>query len=323
VLLQETFAGIWIDSVGAFEEDGMIELRSVVLSLLAGGLLLIGGPLVLAQGSKSQFGVKPSGSDDDFTGLDSVYKNSTPDRVNAVIYPVQSATIGSEVRGILQAVNHREGQAVKQGEVLAEVSKPRYEAIVGEFRGNYVSIKESLERSREDLKTQEETYGNRASTYQQLIRAKYEVRVMEGKLEEAEHKLRQAELNLEACVLKAPFSGLIAVLYRDSHETVDYLEKVMEIVDTKKVYARVNWPEARLAELSIGSKVRFQREGKTYEGVVEKMSSLIDPGSKSKRIHILIDNPDQALQVGMSGTVTPDAATKKSSLSESGGIGNP
>ncbi len=293
----------------------MSEFRRVVLTLFLVGVLLVGVAGVPALADDLEPGSKRATSGDDAAGPDSPTKGPAQDRINAVIYPFQSATIGSEVRGILQAVNYKEGQVLKEGDVLAEVSKPRYEAIVGEFRGNYVSIKESLERAKEDLKTQQQTHDNRATTYQQLIRVKYEVSVLEGKLEEAENKLKQAELNLEACVLKAPFSGAIAVVYKEAYETVDYLEKVVEIVDTSKVYARINWPEARLSEVALGKKISFRRDGKVFEGVVEKMSALIDPGSKSKRIHVVIDNADHSLQIGMSGTATLSDATKRSSLS--------
>ncbi|MEW6351527.1 MAG: efflux RND transporter periplasmic adaptor subunit [Thermodesulfobacteriota bacterium] len=281
---------------------------SLAVALLVWGL----GIEVGAQSTEAQRGVKTSTVANELDNLDAALKSTQPDGVNAVIYPYQSATIGSEVRGILNAVNFKEGQAVQSGDILAEVSKPRYEAIVGEFKGNYHAIKESLDRAREEVKVYEQTYEHRANTYQQLLKAKYEVKVLEGKLEEAEHKLKQADLNLQACVLRAPFAGTIAVLYRDPYETVDYLEKVAELIDTRKVYARVNWPESRLSEVAIGKKARFKYRDRLYEGVIDKMSSLIDPGSKSKRIHILIDNPAGTLQVGMSGSVTLDNTRKTS-----------
>jgi RND family efflux transporter MFP subunit len=225
------------------------------------------------------------------------------DRINGVIYPFRAATVGSEVRGIVDLINAKEGQPVKEGDVIAEISKARYEAIVGEFRGNYDAVVRTLERAKEDLALQERLYERRAATFDDLSKARSQARILESRKEEAEHKLKQAELNLKACVLTAPFTGNITVLYHEPAEPVDNLEKVFGVIDTSKVYARVNWPEARLSELAVGKKAVFHYDGKTYEGTVDKIASLIDPGSKSKRIHILIDNPDGRLQVGMSGAV--------------------
>ncbi|MFH0824388.1 MAG: efflux RND transporter periplasmic adaptor subunit [Pseudomonadota bacterium] len=225
------------------------------------------------------------------------------DRINAVIYPVQSATISTEVRGLLDNLKVKEGEQVKQGDVLAEVSKARYEAVVGEFKGNYDAVVRTLERAREELVIQEELYGRRATTYDEVNKARSQIGVLEARKYEAEHKLAQAELNLKACIIKAPFTGAVAVLYHEPYEAVDNLEKVLGVVDTSKVFARANWPEGRLADLKIGKKAVFTYEGKNFDGVVERVSTLIDPASKSKRVHVLIENPLGKLQVGMSGTL--------------------
>jgi membrane fusion protein, multidrug efflux system len=230
-----------------------------------------------------------------------------PEVFNAVIYPFQSATVGTEVRGIVDLINVKEGDRVERGAVVSEISKARYEAVVGEFRGNYEAVARTLDRAREELAIQEETYEKRATTFDDLSKARSQVKVLDARKEEAEFKLRQAELNLKACVLSAPFSGLIGVLYHQPFEAVENLEKVFELVDTSKVYARVNWPESRLSELALGKKATFQYGGATWEGVIEKISSLIDPASKSKRVHVLIDNSNGKLQVGMSGTLTLSA----------------
>lgn len=219
----------------------------------------------------------------------------------AVVYPYQSATVGSPVRGVLNAINYKEGEKVKDGAVVAEVSKPRYSAILGEFRSNYEAVSRTLERARKELEIQEDLWEKRATTYDDLLRAQSQVSILESRKREAAFKMKQAEIDLDACVLNAPFSGSIAVLYRDPYETVDYLEKVFEIVDTSKVYARANWPEARLSEVKLGKKAMFNYKGKSYEGEIEKISTLIDPASKSKRVHVIIDNPDGELEVGMSG----------------------
>ncbi len=81
------------------------------------------------------------------------------DRISAVIYPYQSATVGTEVRGIVDLMNFKEGQTINKGDIVAEISKERYEAIVGEFKGNYEAVVRTLERAREELAIQKELFG--------------------------------------------------------------------------------------------------------------------------------------------------------------------
>jgi hypothetical protein len=63
-------------------------------------------------------------------------------------------------------------------------------------------------------------------------------------------------------------------------------------------------------------KAVFHYGGQTYEGVIEKISGLIDPASKSKRVHVLIDNPKGKLEVGMSGALSLTGQQKVSMKSE-------
>jgi membrane fusion protein (multidrug efflux system) len=239
-----------------------------------------------------------------------------PEAINAVIYPLQSATVGTEVRGVIDFMKYKEGESVKEGAVVAEISRARYEAIVGEFKGNYDAVVRSLDRAKEEQALQEELFEKRASTNDDLLKARAQVKVLEARKEEAEFKLKQAEINLKSCIIKAPFSGSISVLYHEPYETADNLEKLFGIISTEKVYARANWPEARLAELAIGKNAAFIYEGKRYEGTIDKISSLIDPASKTKRVHILIDNIQGRLEVGMSGSVNLLEKRSASSKSE-------
>ncbi|MBI5250033.1 MAG: efflux RND transporter periplasmic adaptor subunit [Desulfomonile tiedjei] len=229
---------------------------------------------------------------------------TTPEKLSAVIYPYQSCTVSTEVRGIVDFMKFKEGDPLEKDVVVSEISRARYESIVGEFRGNYEAVVRTLERAKENLAVQEELYDKRACTFDDILKARSEVRILEARKNEAEFKLKQAQLNLDACIIRAPFSGNVSVLYHEPYEAVENLEKLFGVVDTSKVYARVNWPESRLSELEMGKKAYFQYGGRTYEGAIEKISSLIDPASKSKRVHILIDNPNGKLQVGMSGSVS-------------------
>ncbi|MDQ7782089.1 MAG: efflux RND transporter periplasmic adaptor subunit [Desulfomonilaceae bacterium] len=234
---------------------------------------------------------------------ESLVSRELPNEVNAVIYPYQSATLGSEVRGIVDRINFQEGDPVSAGALLAEVSPAKYEAVHGEFKSNEEAIARTLAEARSNLRIREDLYQNRACTQEDVDASRFQVQVLEARYEEAKFKTEQSRLNLQACRIKAPFSGLIAVRYRDSHETVDFLEKILEVVDISKVYARANWPEAGIPQLAIGKRAYFSYRGKSYEGKIARIAPLIDPASKSKRVHVLLENPDNRLEVGMSGSV--------------------
>jgi multidrug efflux pump subunit AcrA (membrane-fusion protein) len=88
--------------------------------------LLAGSPYVHGQGATSQADVLKPTSAADKAGSDADLNIRRPEQINAVIYPFQSATMSTEVRGLVDLLNYQEGDSVKKGEVVAEVSKARY-----------------------------------------------------------------------------------------------------------------------------------------------------------------------------------------------------
>jgi multidrug resistance efflux pump len=109
---------------------------------------------------------------------------------------------------------------------------------------------------------------------------------------------------LESCEIKAPFSGYLAVRYKQPDETVERLEKVFALVDTSKVHAVANVPELMLDEFPKGKEAFFLlTPEKRFKGTVDRVGKLIDPKSRTKRVFLLINNSDNKLEVGMTGTM--------------------
>jgi multidrug resistance efflux pump len=131
-----------------------------------------------------------------------------------------------------------------------------------------------------------------------------DVEITGQKIKEAIEDLTIARLNLQACEIKAPFSGFLAVRYKQPFETVDRLEKVFAILDSSKVYAVANVPETMLHRFPKDAEATFvHSSGKKFKGKVERLGKLIDPKSMTKRVHVLIDNPQNELEIGSSGTL--------------------
>jgi multidrug efflux pump subunit AcrA (membrane-fusion protein) len=93
-------------------------------------------------------------------------------------------------------------------------------------------------------------------------------------------------------------------LYNKQHESVQRFDQLFLMADTSKVYAVVNAPEQILTQLRKGLPAIFVRpDGERYMGVVARISKPIDPSSKTKRVHVLINNAASKLEMGMLGAV--------------------
>lgn len=230
----------------------------------------------------------------------------TPTIEAAIIQPYRFADVGTEVGGIVSAVNFDVGQSVRKGEVVAVISPRRYalEASRAEARARSLSV--SADRAEEDLKIEEELLAMDASTKQQVMRAKAHAQAAELQRDEAKEQLKIAQYNLEQCRIRAPYDGYIVERYKQPHEPVNRLEKLFGIVDTSEVYAVGNVPETLLGRFAMGAAVVFEHgSGKKYRGRVAKIGRVIDTKSATKKVYVLIKNPDGDLEMGTSGTLRP------------------
>jgi len=222
----------------------------------------------------------------------------------AIIHPYQSANVGAEVSGVLKAINFQEGDPVKKGDVVAVLFKERDAALLRKAEEKLAGLQLELKRAEVDLKIKEELSTLGAATRQEYEKAVAELEITDQKVKEAKEELKIADLNLKACEVKAPFSGYLAVRYKQPFETVDRLEKVFAILDSSKVYAVANIPESMLQRFPKDSEAIFvHSNGTKYKGKVERSGKLIDPKSMTKRVYILIDNAKEELEIGSSGTL--------------------
>jgi RND family efflux transporter MFP subunit len=221
-----------------------------------------------------------------------------------IINPYRTANIGTEVSGIIDRFDPEEGDLVRSGQLVCEVSRGRYTLMAQKAAEEVKGLEMAVARAERSLKIMQDLIAQEAATKQDLLKAQTEFEMSKTALEKAIKEKDLAELNLESCQVIAPFKGYIAVKYKQVFEPVDRMEKIFAIVDTNKVYAVANMPESILASVRRGVPASFiDAQGLKYMGAVEKMGAMIDPKSRTKRVWVLIDNERGQLIVGMVGTL--------------------
>ncbi len=221
---------------------------------------------------------------------------------STTIGALQQADVPSEVSGIVETYHFDVGQLVKKGQVVAEISKKDYTLAVEQGNARVEALEIKLGITEEKLKLAQDLLSNEWGTRRILVEAKENVAIVRLELTQAKKELELARWALSACVVKAPFTGYMAVRYKKPYESVNRLEKLFLLLDTSKVYAAANIAESELPKYKIGAEAVFKdRSGKDYVGTVHKIAPIINPQSHTARIYILIDNPDGILKAGMTG----------------------
>ncbi len=168
------------------------------------------------------------------------------------IEPLRSSTVRSQVAGTLQKIAIREGQDVKEGELLFEID-PR------PFRSAVLTAEADLER----LKVQIDTARAQVERYRSLNAAQMvskevfqklvdDVRALEAELKAGEARVTSARVQLEYCSIRAPISGRTGNIAVDEGDLVRSNDTgaLVTIHQLNPIYVTFGVPQQHLAAIN-------------------------------------------------------------------------
>jgi len=142
----------------------------------------------------------------------------------------------------------------------------------------------------------------------------------------AETAVRQAELNLERAVVKAPIKGIVSKKSVEPGQVIQPGQPLMTIIPLDQVWITANFKETQLADVRPGQRVTIRVDaygGRSFEGHVDSISaatgarfSLLPPENATgnfvkvvQRVPVKIvleqgQDPEHLLRPGMSVTPT-------------------
>ncbi len=210
--------------------------------------------------------------------------------------------------GYLEAISIREGQQVKEGDVLFRILPTIYLA------------KRDGEKAEAQLCQVE--YDNTKKLMDQNIVSIQELKLAEAKLLKAQSQVKLAEAELNFATVRAPFDGIVDRLHEQQGSLIEESAKLTTLSDNSVMWVYFNVPEARYfeyqaamqdsqgqahldIELKLANHEKFPHPGKI--GAIEA-----DFDSETGNIAFRADfpNPDGLLRHGQTGTILIHQVTK-------------
>jgi macrolide-specific efflux system membrane fusion protein len=250
---------------------------------------------------------------------------------SVVLRLMEEAEVPAQEAGVITAVAVREGQRVKQGELLAQIddqvaklaadaTKAKYD-IARAKATNDVRIRyaqKATEVSQAELRRSTESIERFAKSVSQSQLDVEQLTVQKNRLEseQATHEqeiaaleMRQQESELNAARTQitrrrvvAPFDGVIVQIYARKGEWAEPGQKALRIVNVDRLKAEGFIRAEDATDHVVGRPIRLVidpgGERNTYAGKIVFVSPEVDPITGQVRIWAEIDNRDGRLRPG-------------------------
>lgn len=249
---------------------------------------------------------------------------------------VDSVEVRARVSGYLDGVHFKDGQIVKQGDLLFTIDKRGFRNVLDQARANLVQARSNLSYTESDFARGQQLVRDKTITEQTFEQRSQAYRNAQAAVSNAEAAIRQAELDLEFSELKAPIDGRIGDRRVSPGNlvtggTAGNTTLLATIVSIDPIRFEFTFDEAsflryeRMANAG-GRDVASRRAGVqvmlklidendfTHQGSMDFVDNVIDRSTGTIRGRAVFANPDGVFTPGMFARVRVPASSPYEAL---------
>lgn len=227
-----------------------------------------------------------------------------------LIEPMQVVELRSPVEGLIEKVNVRRGDPVKQGQVLVELESTVERSTVelaryrSRMKGRIAAAKDRVDYARKKLERQRELHDHQFVATQTRDQAETELRLAESELTEAienqevakREYLRAMDL-LEQRMLRSPFDGVVTdrlLNPGDLAESGTGRKAILTLAEIDPLRVEVVLPVDVYGSLKAGMTGNVSPEGfaGSYAAVITVVDPVLDAASGTFRVSLEMPNRD-------------------------------
>ena len=250
--------------------------------------------------------------------------------VNGVIRPIPDlvASVSSRVAGKVTRVAGNVGDAVQEGQTLAELASTALEELQSELQTELLQARNRLQLATADLARLRYLVERGIGAKRVLLQKEAEVSSINVEIAGIENRLRIIGLEpapdgaapeaASLLTLRAPRTGVI--MHRDVTlgETIDPAKVLFRIADMRRVYAEGEAFEIDAAALRKGQPVRVQvpaYPGQTFDGEIAGINYEVESEEKTVPFRVEIANdPPHPLKSNMTAILTVTVGSRGRTL---------
>ena len=242
-----------------------------------------------------------------------------------VIEAARKLNITPETSGKVARILVDEGQAVRAGQLLAELDTAPILLQLQQAEAGAAMAEANAKNSARNKERMDRLAAEKAVSDTQYEQVKLADEAAQAQAAQARAAVALMRRSLEQAVMTAPWSGIIA---SRNAEVGDILNPMMggygassggvvTLVDYNRVKIVVEVSQEDIVRLARGQKAVVKSGAAEAAGTVAVVATAADPLSKKFRVEILADNPGLVLRPGTFGSVVFEVNSHENALAVS------
>jgi membrane fusion protein (multidrug efflux system) len=270
----------------------------------------------------------------EFSATDLIAAESRPMaptvQLSGTLRPWREATVKAKVAGEIHSLSVREGDAVKQGQVIGRIDATDYRARSAGSEADVAAAQAALGVAEKNQATQESLLAKSFISRNAYDTTAGNRDAAKARLDATRAAADVARKALADTTLTAPIDGVVSARLAQAGERVAVDARIVTVADIRRLELVASVPAGDAARLAVGAEIALGVDGlKDVEvrGRIERINPAAAAGSRSIELYAVIDNRDGRLRGGLfaqgqavAGAAQEQVAVPASAVREEGGI---
>ena len=212
------------------------------------------------------------------------------------------------ISGVINEIAFKEGEKVAEGDLLFQLDRRPFEAIVSSLNAQLVSAKAAYEQAKSEAKRAVKLAERNAISTEEVESRKSTLRQRAAQVAALEAQIVAAELDVEFASIRSPINGVISRANITKGNNVIAGQSILtSIVSNKKMYAYFDidertWNQS-FSDVTAQSKqhVVMQKVGQkefAHKGHIDFIDNRINPSTGTLRVRAVFEDVEHQLRTG-------------------------
>jgi membrane fusion protein (multidrug efflux system) len=210
-----------------------------------------------------------------------------PSTVKALgtVTAVQGVTVSADQPGIVEKIYFDSGRTVRKGDMLVHLDTRQEEAQLAAV----VSARDLARINLDRMKGLKESGV--------IALADYDKAAAEFTQDDA--KVGEIRATIARKTIRAPFSGVLGLRQVNLGQYLASGAPVVSLQTLQPIYVDFSVPQQQVANLRSGTAVELTAEGRSSQGKISAVDSVVDPATRNLQVRATFANADSRLHPGM------------------------